>query len=164
MNPTAPLFLNVPLSDDCLRIVTGFAEESAKAFGLASSEALKLTLATEEVFTHLCQSTQSDNTIGVEAVNGRYYALLRFTFKVPDFDPRTFNLTAHLSLEDESDLKEMGLLIASRAVDRFYLTGSPQRELELGLIKEKAIPRHLGLWLVRLKLTPKAHAPPCPEP
>lgn len=24
----------------------------------------------------------------------------------------------------------------------------------------KAIPRHLGLWLVRLKLTPKAHAPP----
>ncbi len=145
MNRTAPLSLNVPLSHDCLHIVTGFAEESAKAFGLADSEALKLTLAAEEVFTHLCQSAKPDHAIGIEAVNGRYYGLLRFTFKAPDFDPRTFNLTARLSLEDEADLKEMGLLIASRAVDRFYLTGSPQRELELVLVKEKAYPEATGL-------------------
>src|SRR5512135_3310608 len=78
MDRTAPPSLNVPLSQGFLRLVTGFAEESAKAFGLAAPEALKLTLAAEEIFTHVCQSAKADDVIGIEAVNGRYYALLRF--------------------------------------------------------------------------------------
>jgi len=151
MNQVAPLSLNVPLSHDFLRLVTGFAEESAKAFGLATSEALKLTLAAEEIFTHICQSAKADDAIGIEAVSGCYYALLRFIFKAPDFDPRTFNLTARVSLDDESGLKEMGLLIASRAVDRFYITESPQQKLELGLVKEKAYPEGTDLEVPRMK-------------
>lgn len=156
MNRTATPSLNVPLSHDFLRLVTGFAEESVKAFGLATAEALKLTLAAEEIFTYLCQSTKAGSTIGVEAVNGRYYALLRFTFKAPDFDPRSFNLTARVSLDDEANLKEMGLLIASRVVDQFYLTGSPQQELELGLVKEKAYPEATDLEVPKMKETRNA--------
>lgn len=151
MNRTIPLSLNVPLTYDFLRLVTSFAEESAKAFGLETPEALKLTLAAEEIFTHLCQSTKPDNSIGIEAVNGRYYALLRFAFKAPDFDPRTFNLTARVSLDDEADLKEMGLLIASRAVDRFYIAETSQQTLELGLLKEKAYPEANDLDAPKMK-------------
>jgi hypothetical protein len=73
-------------------------------------------------------------------VNGGYYAQLKFLFKAHDFNPRSFNLTANVSLEDQASLEEMGLLIASRSVDRFFISGSPQQGLELVLIKEKSYP------------------------
>jgi anti-sigma regulatory factor (Ser/Thr protein kinase) len=46
--------LKTRLDPRFLRLVTSFAEESAKAFGLDTTEALKLTLACEEVFAYLC--------------------------------------------------------------------------------------------------------------
>jgi len=139
-DPSTHLSLKTLLDTDFLRLVTSFAEESAKAFGLSTAEALKLTLACEEIFIYLCQAGQPDETITIEAANGGYYAQLKFLFKAHEFNPRAFNLTASVSLEDQASLEEMGLLIASRSVDRFYITGSPQQGLELVLIKEKSYP------------------------
>jgi hypothetical protein len=146
MRDRAPqVYLNTCLNPDYLRLVTTFSEESAKAFGLDAAGAIKLTLACEEVFVYLCHLGQSDETITVEATNGGYYVQLKFLFKVQEFNPRAFNLTASVSLEDAASLDEMGLLIASRTVDRFYITGNPQQGLELVLIKEKSYPELVDL-------------------
>jgi anti-sigma regulatory factor (Ser/Thr protein kinase) len=135
------VFLNVFLNPDYLRLVTTFSEESAKAFGLRESEALKLTLASEEIFAYLCRAGHADEAITVEATNGGYYIQVKFLFTAHEFNPRAFNLTASVSPEDTASLDEMGLLLASRTVDRFYIVGNAHEGLELVLIKEKSYPK-----------------------
>jgi anti-sigma regulatory factor (Ser/Thr protein kinase) len=135
-----PLLLNTILNPDYLRLVTAFAEESAKAFGMGAEDAIKLTLACEEIFVYLCRAGRADEAITAEATNGGYYVQVKFLFKAHEFNPRAFNLTAHVSLEDMASFDEMGLLIASRTVDRFSIISSPQQDLELVLIKEKTYP------------------------
>jgi anti-sigma regulatory factor (Ser/Thr protein kinase) len=132
--------LKVRLNPDFLRLVTSFAEESAKAFGLNTADALKLTLACEEIFAYLCRAGRTDETITIEAANGGYYVQVKFSFKARDFNPRAFNLTSSVSFEDTASLEEMGLLIASRAVERFYIAEEPQQGFGLVLIKEKSYP------------------------
>ncbi|NWF91519.1 MAG: hypothetical protein HXY46_01265 [Syntrophaceae bacterium] len=137
------VFLRTNLVSGHLRLVTSFAEESAKVFNLGVAEALKMALACEEIFTYLCQAGRTDEMITIEAINGGYYAELRLLFKATNFNPRAFNLTASVSaetLDNKLDLREMGLLIASRIVDRFFITGSLQQDLELILVKEKSYP------------------------
>lgn len=119
-------------------LATSFSEESAKAFGLDRDGAMRLTLACEEIFVYLCQAGRLDEPITVEAMDGKYYVQVRFLFKDPEFNPRAFNLTARVSFDDTDSLNEMGLLIASRTVDRFHIAGTPRLGLELALIKEKA--------------------------
>jgi len=150
-NQMTSVSLKAHLDLNLLRLVTSFAEESAKAFDLNTAEALKLTLACEEIFAYLCHLAQSGEMLTVEATNGGYYVQLKFLFKVLEFNPRAFNLTATVSLEDMASLDEMGLLIASRAVDRFYITGNPQKGLELVLIKEKTYPELTDLRVPEVK-------------
>ncbi len=132
--------LKVHLNPDFLRLITSFAEESGKAFGLSAADALKLTLACEEVFAYLCRAGKSDEMISMEAANGGYYVQVKFSFKARDFNPRAFNLTSSVSFEDSASLEEMGLLIASRAVERFYIGEEPPQGVGLVLIKEKSYP------------------------
>jgi anti-sigma regulatory factor (Ser/Thr protein kinase) len=148
---THQVYLNIYLSPDYLRLVTTFSEESAKAFGLSAAEAIKLTLACEEIFAYLCHAGRAEEIVTVEATNGGYYVQVKFLFKVHEFNPRAFNLTAKVSWEDMADLDEMGLLIASRTVDRFYITGSPQQDVELVLIKEKSYPELVDLKVPEIK-------------
>lgn len=128
-----------------LRLVTSFAEESSKAFGLSTADALKLTLACEEIFAYLCRAGRTDETVTVEAANGGYYVQLKFSSKARDFNPRAFNLTSSVSFEDAASLEEMGLLIASRAVERFYIAEEPPQGFGLVLIKEKSYPEMADL-------------------
>jgi anti-sigma regulatory factor (Ser/Thr protein kinase) len=150
-NQMSQLSLKINLNPNFLRLVTSFVEESAKAFGLSTAEALKLTLACEEIFTYLCHAGRADEAVIVEAANGGYYTQIKFLFKGRDFNPRAFNLTAGVSLDDKASLEEMGLLIASRSVDRFFIAGSPQQELSLVLIKEKSYPEPTDLEFPEIK-------------
>ncbi|MBM4276838.1 MAG: hypothetical protein FJ130_03015 [Deltaproteobacteria bacterium] len=122
------------------RIATSFAEESAKAFGMAQPEALKLTLACEEIFMYLSKVGQDRETVEIEMMDGGYYVQSTFLFKTHHFNPRAFNLTAAVNLDDKSSLEEMGLLIASRTVDRFHITEGAQQSVGVVLIKEKSYP------------------------
>jgi len=131
--------LKICLNPVFLRLVTSFAEESGKAFGLNTADALKLTLACEEIFAYLCRAGRTDETITVKAANGGYYVQVKFSSKSRDFNPRAFNLTSSVSFEDTASLEEMGLLIASRSVERFYIAEEPQG-FGLVLIKEKSYP------------------------
>ncbi len=132
--------LHAGLNLGYVRLVTTFVEESARAFGLQSEDAMKLTLAAEEIFAYLCRAGRADGGLAVEAADGNYYVQITFLFQDPEFDPRGFNLTAHVSLEDAEGLEEMGLLIASRTVDRFHIAGNPRQGLELVLTQEKSYP------------------------
>ncbi len=150
-NHTTRVSLQTRLAPGFLRLAISFAEESAKAFGLNTAEAFKLTLACEEIFAYLCRVGQSDETVTIEAANGGYYVQLKFLFKTHDFNLRAFNLTATVSSEDTTSLEEMGLLIASRSVERFYILNEPQQGLELVLIKEKAYPESADLQIPEIK-------------
>ena len=147
----AQVSLKVYLRPDFLRLTTSFAEESGKAFGLNTADALKLTLACEEVFAYLCRAGKTDETITMDAANGGYYVQLKISFKARDFNPRAFNLTSSVSFEDSASLEEMGLLIASRSVERFTIVEEPQQGLGLVLIKEKSYPELADLKAPEIK-------------
>jgi anti-sigma regulatory factor (Ser/Thr protein kinase) len=150
-NQMTSVSLKVYLNTNLLRLVTSFAEESAKAFDLNTAEALKLTLACEEIFVYLCRAGRAEETIAIEAANGGYYVQVKFSSKARDFNPRAFNLTSSVSFEDTASLEEMGLLIASRAVERFYITEEPQQGFGLVLIKEKSYPDLTDLKVPEIK-------------
>lgn len=148
---TTRVSLKIHLAPGFLRLATSFAEESARSFGLNTAEAFKLTLACEEVFVYLCRIGHTDETVIIEAANGGYYVQLTFLFKTHDFNLRAFNLTATVSSEDTTSLEEMGLLIASRSVERFSILKDLQEGLGLVLIKEKAYPESADLHIPDIK-------------
>ena len=150
-NQMTSVSLKAHLNTNLLRLVTSFAEESAKAFDLNTAEALKLTLACEEIFAYLCRAGRAEETITIEAANGGYYVQVKFSFKAREFNPRAFNLTSSVSFEDAASLEEMGLLIASRAVERFYIAEEPQQGFGLVLIKEKSYPDLTDLKVPEIK-------------
>jgi anti-sigma regulatory factor (Ser/Thr protein kinase) len=150
-NPNTKISLNTYVNPDYLPLVTTFADESAKAFGLDRDGAIKITLACEEIFVYLCQAGRPDEPIIVEALDGKYYVQVRFLFQDHGFDPRAFNITAQVSFDDPDSLNEMGLLIAARTVDRFHIAGVPPKGLELVLTKEKSYPELADLNIPEIK-------------
>ena len=132
--------LKINLNPIFTTLVTSFAEQSAKAFGLEHADGLRLTLACEEIFTYLCGIDKDNKPVVVEASNGVYFVQIKITFDVGYFDPRAFNLTVKISLDDESGLEDMGLLIASRSVDRFSIFHDLKEGMGIALIKEKTYP------------------------
>lgn len=123
-----------------LKLATSYVENSATAFGMDHSDALALTLATEEIFTYLCRYGTPRQDFEIRCVGGVYYVQVQFVFEAQDFDLRSFNLTATASVEDETSLAETGLLIASRMVDRFDLSAADGNKHRLTLTKDKAYP------------------------
>ena len=65
---------------------------------------------------------------------------MQFLFEAQDFNMRSFNLSATASIQDETNLGETGLLIASRMVDRFDLSAEQGEKHRLTLTKEKTYP------------------------
>ena len=160
----ARVSLKIYLDRRFLRMVTSFAEDSAKAFGLAEPEALKLTLACEEIFAYLCGAGHTDEEIAVEAENGGDYVRLKFLFKAQQFNLRALNLTSTVSSGDASSLEEMGLLIASKFVEGFHFAEDLQHGPGLVLIKEKAYPAPAGTELPEIGPVKDFHiASPGPE-
>ena len=138
---TRDVMLSVDADEVFLPLVTAFVEKAANCFGLGMDESLMLTLASEEVFMHLCRVvTPSGGPVEIVCSNGGYYAQAVFSLPTDAFDMRAFNLTATISIEDDADLDAMGLVIASRSVDRFLLNREEGRDLRLTLIKEKTYP------------------------
>jgi len=132
--------LDIHLNPIYTALVTRFAEQSAKVAGLERSDGLKLTLACEEIFTYLCRIGKEEKPVTLEAQNGIYFVQIKITFDVANFDPRAFNITASVSLEDENSFDEMGLLIASRSVDSFSIIHDEKERISLLLVKEKRYP------------------------
>ncbi len=131
--------LSVDTDMKFLPLVLSFTESCSRIFGLDDRDALKLTLASEEAFAYLCRMTGEPVRVQLAMTNGFYYARLKFAFEGIDFNPRAFNLTADVS-HDEEGMGEMGLLIASRSVDRMSIFHNAMEGTGFILIKEKTYP------------------------
>ncbi|HBV96352.1 MAG: hypothetical protein JL50_18260 [Peptococcaceae bacterium BICA1-7] len=138
------LSLDLTLEAAFLPVAAAATEQTALAFGLEKKEALQLTLAVEEVLNHLVEVGSSGEHVSLKLADGLYYMEASIDFPLKELNLRAFNLTSGVSLEDESQLSEMGLLIASRMVDRLQLS-LKNNVMRLGLYKEKYYPEAGGL-------------------
>jgi hypothetical protein len=124
------------LDEAFLPMVLSFAEESVRAFGFGPAEVNRMRLASEEVFLYLCQIGTVGQPCEIEVSNGVYYVKARFLFDTVAFDPYVLNFTARI-VPDEKGLENLGLLIASRSVDQFYIQRDLKEGLGFVLLKEK---------------------------
>lgn len=135
-----PNAIYIPLSGDHVREATAFAQDSAAVCGLEKQEVLSVVLAAEEIFLYLCHNADSGQTVEITSTPGTYYLRMDFVFSEAEVNLRAFNLTYKPSYEKEEDMTDIGLLLASRQVDRFRLAREANHMLRLVLIKEKRYP------------------------
>jgi hypothetical protein len=128
--------LKIGLDEAFLPVVLSFAEESVRAFGFGPAEAHSIRLASEEVFLHLCRISHVGQPCEIEVSSGVYYVKARFLFDAVALDPYALNFTARIA-PDEKGLENLGLLIASRSVDQFYIQRDLKEGLGFVLLKEK---------------------------
>ncbi|MDZ4183960.1 MAG: hypothetical protein U1D97_03145 [Desulfuromonadales bacterium] len=122
-------------------VVTQFVETTASLFGLGKTESLKLVLATEEIFLYLSNAVCPGSSLEVACMDGLYYTRVFFRFYAPRLNLKGLNIASASADDRQCDLEEMGLLIASRSVDRLQLTVEKTNRISLAVTKEKAYPR-----------------------
>jgi len=137
---TSDVLLRASAREAFIPLAVSFAEKAALGLGLEKDEALRLTLAVEEVFTYLCRTAASDQVIEVSCYGGSHDVSLVFTLPTAAFQLRAFNLTTPVSLQDEAGLDEIGLVLAARLVDRFRMHRARHEVFTLTLIIEKSYP------------------------
>lgn len=118
--------------------VVSFVEKAATTCGLADRDAQSMTLAAEEIFIYLCQHAGPEEAVEISCSPCAYSLRLDFLFAESAFDFRAFNLTHKTDFTVEEDVRAMGLVLASRSVDRLGITRAPQNMLCLTLVKEKS--------------------------
>lgn len=136
MTPTPPL--NYQLSKDQLPGILSLVEKEAVNCGLDRREALSLTLAAEEVFAYLCEVSDAGQAVKITFDCNDYKLRLHFHFPESGFDFRAFNLTYKACFDEQDSACTIGLLLASRSVDRLHLTREQPHVLRLTMVKEKA--------------------------
>lgn len=129
-------FINVSF----LSSITSFIEQTSLAFGLEKKDALRLTLASEEVFSYLCSIIKEDKELEIICTDGIYFVSAEFCFDKIELELRAFNVTTEILSESEEDLRDMGLLIAARSVDHLSLKSAQGERLILRLTKDKSYP------------------------
>ncbi|HPF21107.1 MAG TPA: hypothetical protein PLC88_07175 [Syntrophomonas sp.] len=137
--PKNEIVMELSLHPENLPVVMNMAEQAALVFGMQSKDTMALRLAAEEVFSYLCTHTDMQDTIRLECKKGIYYIQMDFIFQHSNLDLRAFNISTDINLEDDSQLEEMGLLIAARSIDRLFLNDE-QNRMVLSLYKEKSYP------------------------
>lgn len=119
-NPLEVL-LTVP-AERSLAGVTGQAIQGfAEAFGMPPQTGMVLGLAGEEIIAFAAEHSEGRSPIYIRCRDGRYRMIVELSFAASGFNPKLFNLPRMVSLEDEEDVKELGLLLIARTVDNFAL-------------------------------------------
>ena len=131
--------LIVPLDMSMTGMATRFAEEAGRAAGIAQGQQMKLAVAVEELFVFLASDGREGETARFVSLNGSYYVKITCMFPLRSLPTALFNITAQMEYDDENALAQLGLFLASRAVDRFELVKN-ELVLEIRLIVEKEYP------------------------
>jgi len=132
------LQLNAQMS--FLPIAVQCVETVAKAFGLGREESLKLGLATEEIFSYLSGKVCRGQILDIRCVNCISYVRVEFRFPVSVLDMGALNIAAAVSCENEDDMAQMGLVLASRSVNRLYISEERKNHICLKIEKDKHYP------------------------
>lgn len=143
-NTHRTLRLTLPMEEAFLRLAPAFVSQGAVGLGLDAEAAEEMALAAEEVMAYLVRLGGGTGTeVDIRCLAGSHYIQTDISFPVDAANLRAFNMTATVSLDDQSGLDEMGLLIASRLADRFRISHRPDGKPELSLIKEFSYPEIL---------------------
>lgn len=134
------LSLKVATVIDFLPAVTQCVETAAVFFGLGKNESLKLRLAAEEIFSYLCNRVCRGEPLEILCKGGISYARIEFHFSVSALDMGALNMTTAVSFDGDDDMTDMGLVIASRTIDRFYITAGIQNRVVLAMEEDKVYP------------------------
>ena len=147
MNASVPLqqtSIRVAANDIFLPVVMAFVEQSSLALGLEKPEALKMTLASEELFLHLCGGGISNrDDVRIRCIRKGHFVQSDFSFPETGFSMQAFNLASTFQPLENADFDEMRLILASRSVDRLKIRRKGNH-LRISLIKEKKYPRALS--------------------
>ena len=99
-------------------LVQSMVELGCPVLGLDSSKTLRLTMATEEIVSHLATAAPGIK-IECTLTTGGWHVLAGFSFKADPSDLWAMNLVASSDLSVSGNIEHMGLLLASRMVDDF---------------------------------------------
>ncbi len=103
-----------------LSVIVSFVENCCSSFNFTKKESRILTMASEEIFSYLCKINRGCE-ISVACNSKKYSMELLLQFDSKNFNPRAFNITSKINIDDEKSLDEMGLLISSRMADSFSM-------------------------------------------
>ncbi|MGD9973532.1 MAG: hypothetical protein AB7S77_10755 [Desulfatirhabdiaceae bacterium] len=144
MNPASSAvptsMMQITADKPFLPVVLAFVETIALASGLTKTEALKLTLASEELFLHLCRVViPAKGMIEIRCFGRDYSVQIDFSFPMTPFNMEAFNLAVKPKPNKAIRFEDMRLLLASRSVNHFKIE-QIQNRLHLQLIKDKEYP------------------------
>lgn len=108
-------------------LATSMVELGGATLGLDTAKTRRLTLATEEIITHLV-STAPGTEILFTLKPGGWHVLAQFSFKADPSDLWAMNIVPQTDVSVHGDMDNVGLLLASRMVDDFTL------ELKQGMV------------------------------
>lgn len=145
--------LELYMDSGMVPVVLATVENYAQVCGMENKDTFKLVLAVEEIFSYLSNTSLTDEKMLLQCRYSAYCIQVDFDFPVRGLNLRAFNLTTELSMDNESSLDEMGLLIASRSVERLFLSRVYPDRMRLSIIKEKSYPAIIHHPLVDLSPT-----------
>lgn len=140
MNPSE-VSLELTADPAFFTLARSVAEHAVVAMGLGEAERQRVGMATEEIFLCLCRGGGgADRRLVMKCQPGGSSVRIVFRFASRHFPLEYFNLTASVSEAEAEDTGGLGLLIASRLVDRFSVEHDNGDHLVLTLVKEKQYP------------------------
>ena len=101
-------------------LVLSVVELGGPVLGLDWEKTLRLTMATEEIVSHLAK-TAPWTKITFTLAPGGWHVLAKFSFKADPSDLWAMNLATTSDVSVSGDIDHLGLLLASRMVDDFTL-------------------------------------------
>jgi hypothetical protein len=135
------LMLRLASRVELLPVAVQCVETAAGVFGLGREEALKLSLATEEIFEYLCQEVCRGGPVEIECRNGMYYSRVRFRFTASVLNLGGLNIAPAMVGDADEAPAQMGLMIAARSVHRLFIVDEKPDGVSLIIEQEKSYPR-----------------------
>lgn len=132
--------VSLTLSADIVWIplIQSVVELGGPVLGLDMGKTLRLTMATEEIVSHLATSAPGTK-IKFTLTPGGWNVLATFSFKADPSDLWAMNLATKSDISVSGDIEHLGLLLASRMVDDFTLHLS-QGTVHLSLRQDRSYP------------------------
>lgn len=137
---TSDIHLEIEMHQEYLPVLISLVESGSRVFGLQHGECSQLVLAAEEIFSYLCGLPLKKDRVKARLLDGFYYISLELIIPEVDIPWEAFNLSARPGLDEDSDLKEIGLLLAARFLDGLTVEKHAESGIILNLIKDKSYP------------------------
>jgi len=114
------VFLRLAAEARFIPLVQGVVEQGAAAFGLERAKALRLTMAAEELLSHLAE-TSAGVVVDLTLTPGGWCVRADFSFAADPSDLWATNLAAREDIGPGRSMDRLGLLLAARMSDGFEI-------------------------------------------